>query len=70
MAFIYFATQLTIVAAAGRDTDHGLRCRKKTGSMVPPEVSVGDVSLLPYLAPFQYANVRDSAWASRAWTFQ
>jgi hypothetical protein len=45
MAFIYFATQLTIVAAAGRDTDHGLRCRKKTGSMVPPEVSVGDVSL-------------------------
>jgi hypothetical protein len=71
MADIYACAQVTIVAASGEDSDHGiLHTGLKSNCPFFP-VSLGSLQLLP--VPKQsdaLKALRTSTWASRAWTFQ
>jgi hypothetical protein len=71
MADIYACAQLTIVAASGEDSDHGiLHTSTKSNSSFFP-VSLGSLQLLPVPKQSEALKaLRTSTWASRAWTFQ
>ena len=69
MGSIYAAAQLTIIDAVGVDPHQGLwgisMYRRQTAE------AAGRVQLVPL--PQRWVtdrDIRDSAWASRAWTFQ
>ncbi|KAK3385504.1 heterokaryon incompatibility protein-domain-containing protein [Podospora didyma] len=68
MNLIYQSAQITIIAAAGKDANHGLpgvsMPRKKT-----PRVTVGKAKLVG-LPDDAHNSVRASAWWSRGWTYQ
>lgn len=65
MGLIYSRAQITIIAAAGRDPDHGL-----------PGVSKQFLPMQPDSNPYESKHLhfdgelRSSTWASRAWTYQ
>ncbi|KAH7381356.1 heterokaryon incompatibility protein-domain-containing protein, partial [Phaeosphaeria sp. MPI-PUGE-AT-0046c] len=69
MADIYACAQLTIIAAAGENADHGLpgivEATKSRQSL-----SLNTVTLLRYPLPLDNGVLSNSKWASRAWTFQ
>jgi hypothetical protein len=70
MGAIYAGAQITIVAAAGSDPNFGLPGVLSQGRSVPKAEKVGKVWLKPLPRLVQLAEVSESKWASRAWTFQ
>ena len=70
MADIYSAAQLTIIAASGKDADHGLPGVTKITMLETSQASAASFHLLHYPKPFKFLDLKDSTWASRAWTFQ
>lgn len=67
MDHIYANASITIIAAADGDTERGL-CGVSMPRRSQRRVDIGDVSLLEL--PNGHEDVRSSAWASRAWTYQ
>ena len=70
MGDIYAASQITLVAAAGIDPSFGLPGVLSTARSVPNARKIGDVWVKPLPRLVQLAEVSESKWASRAWTFQ
>jgi len=70
MGDIYAAAQLTIVAAAGYDPTYGLPGVLSRPRLVPKAEKIGTIWLKPLPRLIQLAEVAESKWASRAWTFQ
>jgi hypothetical protein len=70
MGAIYAGAQITVVAAAGSDPNFGLPGVLSQGRSVPKAEKVGKVWLKPLPRLVQLAEVSESKWASRAWTFQ
>ncbi|KAH6642715.1 heterokaryon incompatibility protein-domain-containing protein [Boeremia exigua] len=70
MGHIYSAAYLTIVAAAGTGSDHGLPGVTPNSRAAIDYVAVGSVYL--YTIPRFYAlfDVNRTLWSSRAWTLQ
>ncbi|KAH7347977.1 heterokaryon incompatibility protein-domain-containing protein [Pyrenochaeta sp. MPI-SDFR-AT-0127] len=68
MGAIYGAAQLTIIAASGKDSSAGLPGTTKARRAVAVE-HIGSLTLIPHLTD-GLAEIRDSVWATRAWTFQ
>ncbi|KZM21365.1 uncharacterized protein EKO05_0008863 [Ascochyta rabiei] len=72
MASIYKAAQLTIIAAAGADPAHGLpgvRPHLRPSQDIYHE-TIDSFCLSALPAMRNLADIADSKWASRAWTFQ
>ncbi|KAF2825083.1 HET-domain-containing protein [Ophiobolus disseminans] len=70
MANIYSAAQLTIIAAAGDNPDHGLPGVRRQPADDVYQTHMRSVQLQRYPAPFQLEKLQRSTWASRAWTYQ
>ena len=77
MSTIYREAHLTIIAAAGNGPTHGLPgvepCRRPRHPFRHELVGSLRLSAFPtaaYSANKHLENINDSAWASRAWTFQ
>jgi hypothetical protein len=70
MGAIYAGAQITLVAAAGSDPNFGLPGVLSQGRSVPKAEKIGNVWLKPLPRLVQLAEVSESKWASRAWTFQ
>lgn len=77
MSTIYRGAQLTIIAAAGEDPTHGLPgvkpCRRSPAHGYYEAIGSFCLSALPrcILDGHAYFNdIRNTVWASRAWTFQ
>ena len=70
MGDIYAAAQLTIIAAAGDDPTYGLPGVLSRPRLVPKAEKIGTIWLKPLPRLVQLAEVAESKWASRAWTFQ
>jgi hypothetical protein len=70
MGDIYAAAQITLIAAAGSDPTFGLPGVFTCSRTVPPCENIGNASLRPVQRPTTLAEVAQSQWASRAWTFQ
>lgn len=69
MADIYACAQLTIIAAAGDNAEHGLpgivEASKSSHSL-----SLDTATLLRHPLPLNNGVLSNSKWASRAWTYQ
>lgn len=70
MGAIYSAAQVTLVAAAGSDPSYGLPGVLSRPRLVPASRRIRNMWLKPVPRFVQLAEVAESAWASRAWTFQ
>lgn len=69
MDLIYANAQLTIVAAAGKDPNHGLPGVKGTLRKSQPRITIGDRIMYSTL-PHAQSALSKSMWASRGWTYQ
>lgn len=73
MGRIYSLSDLTIIAAAGEDAQHGLPGVSSTSSKVPQlwtNITHADLQLsLTYFSPPTF-DIQHSVWTSRGWTFQ
>lgn len=68
MNIIYQQAQLTIIAAAGKDANHGLPGVSRPRNSCP-RVSVGELDLLT-VPQDAHKSIRESAWWERGWTYQ
>lgn len=69
MGTIYAAAQLTLIAAAGTDADHGLPGVDRESRQLKQE-KVGAVHLTALPCIEGLLAIEKSWWAARAWTFQ
>ena len=70
MGEIYSAAQITLVAAAGSDPSYGLPGVLSRPRLIPEAEEIQNMCLKPLPRFVQLAEVAESRWASRAWTFQ
>jgi hypothetical protein len=66
---IYFNAHITIIAAAGKDPDHGLPGVNQKNRQRQPVAKIGNRTLISSL-PRSRWSIHHSTWASRGWTFQ
>jgi hypothetical protein len=69
MDLIYAGAELTIVAAAGDDPNHGLPGFNGTPRNLQKSLRLGDY-VLTETPPHPERSVERSKWATRAWTYQ
>lgn len=69
MADIYRHALLTIIGAAGSDADYGLPGVSSRSRTKQPRVRIGDYTLWSSMTDPRKL-VRESAWMTRAWTYQ
>ncbi|KAM0807515.1 putative Heterokaryon incompatibility protein-domain-containing protein [Seiridium cardinale] len=69
MADIYRHALLTIIGAAGSDADYGLPGVNSRVRTKQPRIKIGDCTLWSSMSDPRKL-VRESAWMSRAWTYQ
>jgi hypothetical protein len=69
MDIIYAQSEITIVAAAGEDSDHGLVgvSNVQREFQYQAKTSAGTLVAFPY---HPHGSIRTSKWASRGWTYQ
>ncbi|KAH8711912.1 heterokaryon incompatibility protein-domain-containing protein [Phaeosphaeriaceae sp. PMI808] len=70
MAGIYSAAQLTIVAAAGANADHGLTGIQRIAATDSLQLPLHSCTLQRYPKSFPISSLELSTYGSRAWTFQ
>jgi hypothetical protein len=66
---IYKNAEVTLIAAAGEDQDHGLPGVGNIRQPVPPSTQIGNIKFT-YLPRDPTDLVRSSKWFTRGWTFQ
>lgn len=69
MDVIYSGAQLTIIAAAGEDPNHGLPGINGTSRIDQQSIRIGDF-LVVQTMPHANWSLRQSKWATRGWTYQ
>ena len=71
MAYIYEAAEVTIIAAAGQDAEHGLPGVGHTSRPSRSTVVVGrNQNQLVSTGPMADVLIKQSKWRTRAWTYQ
>lgn len=70
MGDIYSAAQVTLVVAAGSDASYGLPGVMSKPRFVPKAEKIGTTWLKLLPRRIKLAEVAESKWASRGWTFQ
>ncbi|KAH7466711.1 hypothetical protein FOMA001_g15884 [Fusarium oxysporum f. sp. matthiolae] len=69
MDLIYLGAQLTIIAAAGEDPNHGLPGIDGTLRVNQQSIRIGDIFIIQTL-PHASWSLHKSRWATRGWTYQ
>ncbi|KAJ4372250.1 hypothetical protein N0V83_004024 [Neocucurbitaria cava] len=69
MGRIYEDADLTIIAAAGLDENHGLPGVGSTPRKAQPAMEIGNVTILSSMQ-HPHSSIRSSKWFTRGWTFQ
>ncbi|KAK8053062.1 hypothetical protein PG996_012363 [Apiospora saccharicola] len=70
MDLIYRNAELTLVAVAGSDPEHGLPGVGTTPRMRQPNVTIDSATSLVCLMQLPMKATADSKWNTRAWTYQ
>lgn len=69
MDLIYARANLTIIAAAGQDPNHGLPGVRGTLRSRQPQLNISN-HFLVYPLPSPKWTIKNSKWATRGWTYQ
>lgn len=70
MDAIYEKAQLTIIAAAGDDENHGFPGVTSERPLWPEKIPVGDDLSITWTPKDPHGAIRKSVWSTRGWTFQ
>jgi hypothetical protein len=69
MSSIYGNAELTIIAAAGTNENHGLPGVRSTARLAQPTAEIGDIKIISTMRD-PHTSIRSSKYSTRGWTFQ